>query len=76
MQRNIMNDEFKQLTEIELYEVTGGKNTWQGNVIGSVGAVGAGAALGGTLFGPAGAFVGAHYGTVLWASATGATGGF
>ncbi|MEX0381510.1 hypothetical protein AB3K25_00835 [Leuconostoc sp. MS02] len=39
MQSNIMNDGFKYLTEIELDEVTGVKNTWQGNVIGSVGLV-------------------------------------
>lgn len=76
MHSNTMNHGFKQLTENELLEVTGGKNNWQQNVGGAWGAGAAGAALGGAIGGPVGAFVGAHYGVVGWTAITGATGGF
>ncbi|HCW9102227.1 TPA: bacteriocin [Staphylococcus aureus] len=54
----------------------GKKNTWQQNVSGAIGSTVAGAGLGGAICGPACAVVGAHYGPIIWAGVSGATGAF
>lgn len=66
----------KKLDDFQLENILGGKNSWQQNVAGSVGATAAGAGLGAAICGPACGFVGAHYGAIAWAGVTGATHGF
>lgn len=67
----------KELTILESQKINGGKkNSWQTNVSGGVGSAIAGAGLGAAICGPACGFVGAHYGPIIWAGVTGATGGF
>ncbi|HHO6187660.1 TPA: Blp family class II bacteriocin, partial [Staphylococcus aureus] len=70
-------NKMKKLETKELVSINGGKkNTWQQNVSGAIGSTVAGAGLGGAICGPACAVVGAHYGPIIWAGVSGATGAF
>lgn len=71
-----MNSRFNVVTDQELGQTTGGANNWEANVAGVAVAATSGAALGGLICGPGCAYLGAHYGPILWAGVTGATGGF